>query len=111
MAAVRLVRALGCSPLRLPRPQPRLLRRRAAELLGAPRELKLVVCHLGNGCSLAAIAGGRSVATTMGFTPLDGLVMATRPGAVDPGLLTLPPGRRASLTLAELEEALQHDSG
>jgi acetate kinase len=51
-------------------------------------ELKLVTCHLGNGCSLAAIRGGVSVETTMGFTPLDGLMMGTRSGSVDPGILT-----------------------
>ena len=84
---------------------------RTAEILGRPPEpLKLVTCHLGSGCSLAAIAGGESIATTMGFTPLDGLMMATRPGAVDPGLLTwlLAEDR---MTLPELEEALHHRSG
>jgi acetate kinase len=50
--------------------------------------LKLVTCHLGNGCSLAAVHAGRSVDTTMGFTPLDGLMMGTRSGSVDPGILT-----------------------
>ena len=59
-------------------------RRRAAR---AADDLRIVTCHLGAGASLAAVAGGRSVDTTMGFTPLDGLVMATRPGSVDPGLL------------------------
>jgi acetate kinase len=84
---------------------------RCAELLGRPLgELKLVTCHLGSGCSLAAISGGRSVATTMGFTPLDGLVMATRPGSLDPGILTwmLATGR---IGLDELEATLQHRSG
>ena len=84
---------------------------RAAELLERPlAHLKLVTCHLGSGCSLAAVEGGRSIATTMGFTPLDGLVMATRPGAVDPGLLThlLSENR---MTLPEMEEALYHQSG
>ena len=62
--------------------------RRAGELLDrAPESLGLVVAHLGSGSSVTAVLGGRSVATTMGFTPLDGLVMATRSGAVDPGLL------------------------
>ena len=62
--------------------------RRAAELLGRPvEELRIVSCHLGAGASLAAVAGGRSVDTTMGFTPLEGLVMATRSGSVDPGLV------------------------
>src|SRR6266581_714980 len=50
--------------------------------------LKLVTCHLGNGCSLAAIREGHSIDTTMGFTPLEGLMMGTRSGSVDPGILT-----------------------
>ena len=62
---------------------------RAAQLLGKNlNSLKLVTCHLGNGCSLAAIREGRSVDTTMGFTPLEGLMMGTRSGSVDPGILT-----------------------
>jgi acetate kinase len=62
--------------------------RRAAALLGRDMtELRIVTCHLGGGASLAAVLGGRSVATTMGFTPLEGLVMATRSGSVDPGML------------------------
>jgi acetate kinase len=61
---------------------------RAAQLLNKdPKSLKLVTCHLGNGCSVAAIDGGRSLDTTMGFTPLDGLMMGTRSGSVDPGIL------------------------
>jgi acetate kinase len=62
---------------------------RTAQLLGKDlAALKLVTCHLGNGCSLAAILRGRSIETTMGFTPLDGLMMGTRSGSVDPGILT-----------------------
>src|SRR6266852_4206733 len=62
---------------------------RAAQLLQKnPSDLKLVTCHLGNGCSLAAIRDGQSIDTTMGFTPLDGLMMGTRSGSVDPGILT-----------------------
>jgi hypothetical protein len=61
--------------------------RRAPELLGARAGLRIVSCHLGAGASLCAIADGRSIDTTMGFTPLEGLVMATRSGSVDPGLL------------------------
>ena len=84
---------------------------RAAELLEAPLgQLKLVTCHLGSGCSLAAVVGGRSIATTMGFTPLDGLVMATRPGTVDPGILTYLLAAN-HVTLPELEETLYHHSG
>lgn len=62
---------------------------RAAQILNENlADLKLITCHLGNGCSLAAIRGGKSIDTTMGFTPLDGLMMGTRSGAVDPGILT-----------------------
>jgi acetate kinase len=61
---------------------------RTAELMGRPvTDLRIVTCHLGGGASLAAVQGGRSVDTTMGFTPLEGLVMATRSGSVDPGLV------------------------
>jgi len=61
------------------------LSRRAAEILNRPvEELKLVTCHLGNGCSITAVDGGRSVDTSMGFTPLEGLVMGTRSGDIDP---------------------------
>jgi acetate kinase len=73
-------------------------------------ELRIVSCHLGAGASLCAIAGGRSVDTTMGFTPLEGLVMATRSGSVDPGLLLWLLEREA-LSTAELGEALEHQSG
>src|SRR5215467_14417675 len=62
---------------------------RAGQLLGKdPSCLKLVTCHLGNGCSITAVQNGRGVDTTMGFTPLDGLMMGTRSGAIDPGILT-----------------------
>ena len=70
---------------------------RAAQLLGKDlASLKLVTCHLGNGCSLAAIRDGRSVDTTMGFTPLEGLMMGTRSGSVDPGILTYLDAARAA---------------
>jgi acetate kinase len=81
--------------------------RRAAEMTGARR---IVTCHLGAGASLAAVRDGRSVDTTMGFTPLEGLVMATRSGSVDPGLL-LWLLERERLTVAEMSAALEHDSG
>jgi acetate kinase len=62
--------------------------RRAAQILNRDlASLKLITCHLGNGCSLAAIKNGRSIDTTMGFTPLDGLMMGSRSGSVDPGIL------------------------
>jgi acetate kinase len=85
--------------------------RRAAELLDRdPATLRLVTCHLGAGASLAAVQGGRSVDTTMGFTPLEGLVMATRSGSVDPGLIVwlLESGR---LRLAEVAAGLEKSAG
>jgi acetate kinase len=85
--------------------------RRGAELLGRDEAgLRLVTCHLGAGASLAAVRSGRSVDTTMGFTPLDGLVMATRSGALDPGLL-LWLERHAGVSPDELERELEHGSG
>lgn len=85
--------------------------RRAAELLDRPlAALRVVSCHLGAGASLCAVRGGRSVDTTMGFTPLEGLVMATRCGSVDPGLL-LWLLRQGRLTVEELWHTLQYRSG
>ncbi len=84
---------------------------RAAQLLGKSlNTLKLVTCHLGNGCSLAAIREGRSVDTTMGFTPLDGLMMGTRSGSVDPGILTYLM-RQKQFTGQQLDEVLNKQSG
>jgi acetate kinase len=85
--------------------------RRAAELVGRPAgDLRIVSCHLGAGASLAAVREGASVDTTMGFTPLAGLVMNTRPGTLDPGLLLwlLEHGRVAP---AELGDVLEHHAG
>ncbi len=85
--------------------------RRGAQLLGRdPARLAIVSCHLGAGASLCAIDGGRSCDTTMGFTPLEGLVMATRSGSVDPGML-LWLMERESLRARDLEGALEHRSG
>ena len=85
--------------------------RRAGELLGQSREhLRLVTAHLGAGASLAAVCFGRSVDTTMGFTPMEGLVMATRSGSVDPGLL-LWVQRRGGFSVDDIEEALDRQSG
>ena len=84
---------------------------RAADVLGQPLEsLRLITCHLGAGASLCAVAGGRSVDTTMGFTPLDGLVMATRSGSVDPGLL-LWLEEHAEVSPSELASTLENESG
>src|SRR6266404_1369046 len=84
---------------------------RAAHLLGRElNSLKLVTCHLGNGCSLAAIRDGRSVDTTMGFTPLDGLMMGTRSGSLDPGILTYLM-RAEKSTAQQLDDLLNKKSG
>ncbi len=85
-------------------------RRAPALLAGADPPRRIVSCHLGAGASLCAIADGRSVDTTMGFTPLEGLVMATRSGSVDPGLLLWLLGREA-MTEDEMASALEHESG
>jgi acetate kinase len=85
--------------------------RRAAHLLRRdPNSFKLVTCHLGNGCSLAAIRDRRSVDTTMGFTPLEGLMMGTRSGSVDPGILTYLM-RHDKLSGDQLDELLNQHSG
>jgi acetate kinase len=85
--------------------------RRAAEMMDRPIDgLRIVTCHLGAGASLAAVKAGRSVDTTMGFTPLEGLAMATRSGSVDPGLL-LWLLERTELTEQRMANALEHESG
>src|SRR5229473_1056081 len=84
---------------------------RAAQILGKDlHSLRLITCHLGNGCSLAAILNGRSIDTTMGFTPLEGLMMGTRSGSVDPGILTYLM-RQGPLTGEELDDLLNTKSG
>lgn len=85
--------------------------RRAGELLDTTREdLRLVTAHLGAGASLAAVAFGRSVDTTMGLTPMEGLVMATRSGSVDPGLV-LWVQRHGGLSAEQVESSLDTQSG
>ncbi|MFC6237024.1 acetate/propionate family kinase [Longivirga aurantiaca] len=83
----------------------------AAELLGRPPgELGLVTLHLGNGCSAAAVRGGRSVDTTMGFTPLEGLVMGSRSGDIDPGVIPYV-AERLGVDAAEVVRRLNTESG
>jgi acetate kinase len=91
---------------------------RAAQTLSIDRaNLRLVVAHLGGGCSVTAVRDGASVDTTMGFTPLDGVMMGTRSGAVDPGILTYllreraASGRPATALVRELDDDLNHHSG
>ena len=89
----------------------RFVSERAADLLGWPLgELRLVTAHLGNGCSATAIRDGVSVDTTMGLTPLEGLVMGTRSGDVDPGVFAYLAGR-TGLSAAELTGTLNTRSG
>lgn len=84
---------------------------RAAQILGKDlTSIRLIVCHLGNGCSLAAVKNGRSIDTTMGFTPLDGLMMGSRSGAVDPGIL-IHLWRQGNYTAEQLDSVLNKNSG
>lgn len=85
--------------------------RRATEMLDRPTdELRLVICHLGHGCSASAVFGGRCIDTTMGFTPLDGLMMGTRSGSIDPGIVTHVQ-QSHGLTAEEIENVLNRESG
>jgi len=84
---------------------------RAAQLLNRdPHDLRLMICHLGNGCSLSAVQNGHSIDTTMGFTPLDGLMMGTRSGSVDPGIL-IHLLRQEGYTVDQLDQELNEASG
>jgi acetate kinase len=92
---------------------------RAARILGRDvGSLKLITCHLGNGCSLTAIRNGQSIDTTMGFTPLEGLMMGTRSGSIDPSILIhllrrsgCSVGENLPLAIDELDDLLNHQSG
>lgn len=85
--------------------------KRTAEILGKkPEDLKVIVCHLGNGSSVCAVDGGQSVDTSMGFTPLEGLVMGTRSGDLDPAILEYVAGKE-NLTLTQVTSALNKKSG
>src|SRR5262249_56909229 len=84
---------------------------RAGEMLGRRVEdLRLVICHLGHGCSASAVRGGRCVDTTMGFTPLEGLMMATRSGSIDPAIV-LQVQQQHGLSAEQVESALNRQSG
>jgi acetate kinase len=84
--------------------------RRASQLLGEKQVSRLLVCHLGSGASLCAIKDGKSVDTTMGFTPLEGLVMATRSGSIDPGILFYLQ-RHKGFSSDDLDRILNRESG
>ena len=84
---------------------------RVAEMLGkAPEDLKIIVCHLGNGASVSAVEGGKCVDTSMGLTPLEGLVMGTRSGDLDPAILEFI-AKQDNLSLAEVMDILNKKSG
>jgi acetate kinase len=83
---------------------------RAAEMLGVTAVGRLIVCHLGNGCSISAIREGRCVDTSMGFTPLDGVMMGTRSGSVDPSLLVYAM-RHKGLSADDIDRVLNKESG
>jgi len=83
---------------------------RAHELIGTPgQDVRIVVCHLGQGCSASAVAGAKAQATTMGFTPMEGLMMGSRSGSVDPGILLH--ALRRGVGVEELDAALNRRSG
>jgi acetate kinase len=85
--------------------------RRAADILGKDlQSLRLITCHLGNGASLAAIRGGFSIDTTMGFTPLEGLMMGTRSGTIDPGIV-IHLVRHLGYRAEDLDRVLNKESG
>jgi acetate kinase len=85
--------------------------RRAAEALGVPlAEVQLIICHVGNGVSVTAVRDGRSIDTSMGFTPMDGAVMGTRSGSIDPGVV-FHLVRETDLSLDDVEDLLLHRSG
>ena len=83
---------------------------RASEMLGNPSALRLITCHLGNGASLAAVRDGKAIDTTMGFTPLEGLMMGTRSGTVDPAILPYVM-RTRGYSAVDVERILNEESG
>jgi len=89
----------------------RYVSERAASFFGRPAaDLKLVTCHLGNGCSLAAIDGGVCIDTSMGFTPLEGVIMGTRCGSIDPAIVTYLV-KYQGMSAAEVDSMMNRDSG
>lgn len=90
----------------------RYVSKRVCEVMGIPYETaKIVTCHLGNGSSVAAIEGGKSVDTTMGFTPLEGLMMGTRSGDLDPAIITTIMMKKEQLNADQIDGILNKKSG
>lgn len=89
----------------------RFVSERCAQLIGKDKsELKIITCHLGNGCSIAAVDGGRCIDTSMGFTPLDGFMMGTRCGTLDPSVVSFI-AEKENLSLSQMSEVLNKKSG
>ncbi|MCL1880213.1 MAG: acetate kinase [Actinomycetia bacterium] len=89
----------------------RYVSQRAAEFLGKPAaDLKLITCHIGNGCSVAAVKGGKSVDTSMGLTPLEGMMMGTRCGSIDPAIINFLM-RSLSISSDEVDNLMNKKSG
>src|SRR5690606_12142143 len=89
----------------------RYVAERAIELLGKPKEeTRLITCHIGSGCSITAIQGGRSIDTSMGFTPLAGVMMGTRSGDIDPSIIPYMM-EQTNLSIQDVIQALNKDSG
>ena len=83
----------------------------AARIIGEPlKKLKIITAHLGNGCSMAAVSGGKSIDTTMGFTPLEGLLMGTRGGDLDPAILTFLM-EKEKFSINKINDILNKESG
>ena len=112
-APVRLARGVGRPALRLPRAVGGVVgpARRASCSSAIRAELGLLVAHLGSGCSVTAVEGGRSVWTSMGMTPLEGLMMGTRAGSFDPGVALETARRADGVSVDQLSDALEHESG
>lgn len=81
---------------------------RAVEMV--PSASRLIICHLGGGCSASAIRDGKPIATTMGFTPMEGLMMSTRSGSIDPGIM-IHLVKKSGLTIEQIERSLNYESG
>ena len=75
-----------------------------------PRGINLITCHLGNGCSITAIKGGKSIDTSMGFTPLEGLLMGSRCGDIDPAIITYLLETK-KMSAQEVDRVLNQESG
>jgi hypothetical protein len=110
--ALRLVRTICRSQIRFPWHQHQYVSQRTAELLGKkPEEVNIIVAHMGNGASLCAVKQGKSVDTTMGFTPLEGVPMGTRSGNIDPAIIEYMALKERQKSMKEITSILNKLSG